>query len=810
MSDIDGLKKFWEELKERNVVKAVVFYIGASFAILQALDLVLDRLGLSDSIFLIVLISLAIGLPIVAVVAWIFELTADGLKKTDSVPKGKFTKRTGKILNNAITIVLAIAVIFLVVANYVVTDDDELNFLENDALAIYPIIIEGNYKEYSGSTIQNFISEQLGTIPEINVIDTDLLKVELKDEDEEINPELAAEVSGKLGVSRSVIGRLSAIGSNLTFSLKLYDANGFPIGEPINENGSNDDAIRLMLKAANRLAQVELERMGKETTSLAISSAAQPFAVAPYIESTTAMREGNYDLALEKIRESIEKDSTFTMAYAKYLEIAGWLQLGLDQEIRQAEYLPNLYRLEELSEDMKSSKLGEIVRAKILFEKSDISAEREFRRLLGKYGDDTEILMGLSESIFHLAELQAEDITEAKTYLRRLLRIDSTNKEVLLHLIDIAVMEEKVDSAEYYISQLRESKVEAEIDQDYNRQLYLLNLKDNVSDQELMEIANQIDIDDFEFRIKPAMRQVQGLELVKRMFELDEILEDQYSAFYGRAKFSTTGGHEMLSDDVFEEILEYDGIASSDAYTLLLDDGHPDVRFFEGKEIPIIQLFEDQMISTEMPIGYYLLYTYLQAKMYLSIGDLKSFNLKENDLLASFNDDSESAFGPTGEVARLFYYNLKTHQSYLDEEYEISLIYADSAIKDVLDIEISVALNFSKTRNLFRAESYRKLGDLKSAKNIYKNLAESRYPSGQKYGSPTYGATWGYLVYRLAQMHDQLNEKDQAIKYYRIFINAYLESDDKYQDWVDDSYKRLAELSGTPEQELRSNSEILD
>lgn len=59
-------------------------------------------------------------------------------------------------------------------------------------------------------------------------------------------------------------------------------------------------------------------------------------------------------------------------------------------------------------------------------------------------------------------------------------------------------------------------------------------------------------------------------------------------------------------------------------------------------------------------------------------------------------------------------------------------------------------------------------------------------------------------------MHDELGETEDAIKYYSIFIEAYKISDDKYQTWVDDSFKRLSELSGTPEQELRSGAEILD
>jgi|GEM_PF-2596411 len=804
MSDIDGLKNFWEELKERNVVKVFIFYCVASWAIIQFVDVMSNTFELTTGFKRVVYISLGIGLPIAVIAAWIFELTTEGFKKTDQVPEGKFTKRTGKILNQGITVVLGIAVILLLVDRQFGSGASAAPVLsKTDAIAVYPIKLVGDLDDDYKYGIQGLINNQLNLIPDLNAADNDLLLNEINQGGLDIITIAdAAKISSAIGANRSVLGTMSVFGDRLEFTLNTYDVTGAPLGEPIIENGNKADYYNIVMKSSQRLAAEELNRKGKTFNSSAIMTAQNPDAIPPYIESTIAIKEGNYEVALEKIRESIDRDSTFILAYAKYLEIAGWLQLGLDQEIRREEYLPNLYRLQELSSEMSSGKLGEIVQAKIEFEKSDIRAERNFNRLLNKYVESSEILMGLAESVFHHRELEARDVTEAKKYLTRLLALDSTNKEVLLHLIDIAIIEENEKDAEDYMTLLEGTGT-----QDLNREFQILNIKEEVTDQEPLNVANQIDVDDFDFKVRPAMKQVNGLELVDRMMKLDPILE-VYTNFYLRAKFSSTGRHALLVEDVFDEYLE--GYFTIEIYTLFLADGHPELRFFEGKENLIIEGMNFYLEDPDIELDDKLVLQYIQGLMYLASGDESGFYSRTNTLLSYFDDNTDSNVGSVSEFSRLLYYNLKSFETYYKKEYQVSLEYIDSAVTEIREIDRNIAVNFSRTRNLFKADNYRLLGNFEKAKGVYKNLAESRYPSDGEAGSATNGATWGYLVYRLAQMHDQLGEQQDAIKYYSLFAVSYRESDDKYQPWVDESYKRLSVLSGTPEQELRSKSDILE
>ena len=130
----------------------------------------------------VVYISLGVGLPIVVIIAWIYELTADGLKKTDAIPKGQFTKRTGKILNQGITAVLALAVVLLLVDRvYGSGASDEPVLSDTDAIAVYLIKLVGDLNEDYKYGIQGLINNQLNLIPDLNAADNDLLLNEINE-----------------------------------------------------------------------------------------------------------------------------------------------------------------------------------------------------------------------------------------------------------------------------------------------------------------------------------------------------------------------------------------------------------------------------------------------------------------------------------------------------------------------------------------------------------------------------------------------------------------------------------------------------
>jgi hypothetical protein len=77
------LVKFWKELKRRKVIKVIAMYAGAAFVIIELTNNIAEPLGLPGWIPTIVILLMILGFPVVAILSWIFDITPEGLQKTE-------------------------------------------------------------------------------------------------------------------------------------------------------------------------------------------------------------------------------------------------------------------------------------------------------------------------------------------------------------------------------------------------------------------------------------------------------------------------------------------------------------------------------------------------------------------------------------------------------------------------------------------------------------------------------------------------------------------------------------------------------
>jgi len=76
---------FIDELKRRKVIRLIVVYIVAGMVILQGADVLVPALALPGWVLRLVALLLILGFPLAAIMAWHFEWTPGGLKRTDDV-----------------------------------------------------------------------------------------------------------------------------------------------------------------------------------------------------------------------------------------------------------------------------------------------------------------------------------------------------------------------------------------------------------------------------------------------------------------------------------------------------------------------------------------------------------------------------------------------------------------------------------------------------------------------------------------------------------------------------------------------------
>jgi predicted transporter len=70
-----SIQNFFAELKRRNVVRAGAAYVVLAWLVIQVADILFETFAVPNWVMQALVIALAIGLPIVLVGAWVYELT---------------------------------------------------------------------------------------------------------------------------------------------------------------------------------------------------------------------------------------------------------------------------------------------------------------------------------------------------------------------------------------------------------------------------------------------------------------------------------------------------------------------------------------------------------------------------------------------------------------------------------------------------------------------------------------------------------------------------------------------------------------
>src|SRR5437016_6645599 len=80
-----NLSSFFVELKRRHVYKVAVAYAVVAWLLVQIATQVFPFFEIPSWGVRLIVLAIAIGFPIALVVAWAFELTPEGLKRTEDI-----------------------------------------------------------------------------------------------------------------------------------------------------------------------------------------------------------------------------------------------------------------------------------------------------------------------------------------------------------------------------------------------------------------------------------------------------------------------------------------------------------------------------------------------------------------------------------------------------------------------------------------------------------------------------------------------------------------------------------------------------
>src|SRR5437667_2060295 len=209
-------KGFLGELKRRNVYKVAVAYAVVSWLLIQIATQVFPFLEIPNWVVRLVIVLVAVGFPIALVIAWAFELTPEGIKRTEDVdrPAGHVSKSRSWIYIAVIAAAFSIGLFFVgrYTAGHGTSQVHEVTTASpGKSIAVLPLINEsGDPKdEYFSDGLSEELIAALAQISGLKVIGRSS-SFRFKDRKEE--PKTIGE---KLGVSTLLDGTVRKQGDRV-------------------------------------------------------------------------------------------------------------------------------------------------------------------------------------------------------------------------------------------------------------------------------------------------------------------------------------------------------------------------------------------------------------------------------------------------------------------------------------------------------------------------------------------------------------------------------------------------------------------
>jgi adenylate cyclase len=110
---------FLSELKRRNVFRAAAAYVAVAWLVMQVAEISFPAFGLGDRALRLLILALAIGFVPAVTLAWVFELTPEGVKRDRDLDRsGPLVARTNRLLDRAIVVLLGLGVTYFAVDKF--------------------------------------------------------------------------------------------------------------------------------------------------------------------------------------------------------------------------------------------------------------------------------------------------------------------------------------------------------------------------------------------------------------------------------------------------------------------------------------------------------------------------------------------------------------------------------------------------------------------------------------------------------------------------------------------------------------------
>ena len=232
---------FFNELKRRNVIRVGAAYIVSSWLLIQVAETIFPLFGFGDTPARLVVIVLAIGFVPAMILAWVFQLTPEGLKRDEDVDQtAPPAAHMDKKLDRMIMVVLALALGYFSFDKFVLSpereaenmeqarlegakqalEDSRLDLASKQSIAVLPFTTRSAQEDtvFFADGIHDDLLTRLANIGSLKVISrTSVLQYR------DLTRNLR-EIGRELGAATILEGGIQQVGGNVRINMQLINA----------------------------------------------------------------------------------------------------------------------------------------------------------------------------------------------------------------------------------------------------------------------------------------------------------------------------------------------------------------------------------------------------------------------------------------------------------------------------------------------------------------------------------------------------------------------------------------------------------
>ena len=358
--------QFFAEMRRRNVFRVVGTYFVGSWFLVQiafTLESVMKLPEWFDAIFMSLMI---LGAPVVLILAWAFELTPEGFKRTESISKeDSIASQTGRKLEIAIIIGL-IAIGGLLITDRFAPSDKVLTarLANNHSVAVLPFSNRSSESNdaFFADGIHDDLLTRLSKVSAFEVISRTSV-MGYRNTEKRI-PEIAAE----LGVAVILEGAVQRAGNRVRITVQLIDGvdDKHLWAENYDRALTTDNIFDIQAEITQVIAQaLESVISGDEQNAVSNKATENLAAYEAYIQSRLFMRPDNNDeddlnRSIELADKALSLDPSLAEAHAvkAYAQISQYWFNGRNSLYRDAA-MGSLSKAKELAPNSPDTLLSE-------------------------------------------------------------------------------------------------------------------------------------------------------------------------------------------------------------------------------------------------------------------------------------------------------------------------------------------------------------------------------------------------------------------------------------------------------------------